>query len=342
MKKAKVILMGLVLSAFSCGSGSVNSTFNSEDTRSESISENIVSNEETISQVESENIEDNNSEEGIYSGDISISYEEENFSSLDEVEVEQKEWKKFKDGKDLDVATTTNGVTTFTSSNPSYSDLFYASVDGSNYYNIVGPTKEVTPIIAKEFVYSMDIVSEGDFKMVLFASEETDMNYTAEDVVNNVAPKMGVYLTFKPKIVEMTMAIANGNVNRCASAAIGAISTNATMVLDGVTSNNIKISLERSTVLNEENKVMMKLYINDNLITFRKLVVTNNEENLGFSLRTEWENGVTDGFSIFSSTPSGFIRISEGISETEGLGSGFGIVTTNKTTMSNFKVYNAN
>ena len=85
----------------------------------------------------------------------------------------------------------------------------------------------------------------------------------------------------------------------------------------------------------------MKLYINDNLITFRKLVVTNNEENLGFSLRTEWENGVTDGFSIFSSTPSGFIRISEGISETEGLGSGFGIVTTNKTTMSNFKVYNA-
>lgn len=301
-----------------------------------SVSNNISSKEEANSYTTSDSKGTSSDEATSSIKDITL-----NTSSLDNNSEEKIVWKKFKDGINNEVASTENGKTIFTSSNASYSDLLNVSLNG-NSYNIAGPTNNIAPIAAKEYIYSMDIVSEGEFKMVLFATENTKMNYDANDIINNVCKKMGVYLTFKAGIVELTAALGQGTVEKSASYAVGAVSTNASLTLDGKTTNNIKVSLERSTVLNEDNKVMMKLYVNNTLITFRKLLPDNNEDNLGFSLRTEWNNGISDGVSIFSTTPSAFIRLSRGITETFGLGSGLGFVSTNKTIVSNFAVSNEN
>lgn len=259
------------------------------------------------------------------------------FSAGVEVSGVTASWTAFKNVPSS-IPEVSEGTTAFAASSAAYANLLVGSVESGVYQNLAAPYSQVENTVAfHEFVYAMNVKSSSDFTLVFFADENSKSTYTSDDITDSVAPKMGVYVTFKSNQIEVKAALGNGTSSKKASADVSATSVSGGVNLDGTTSNDIKISLVRYA----EDTVMMQIFINNERIKFEKVSSNYNEDIYGLSLRTAF-NGETDGSSIGineANQDSPYIRLSRGMSASEGLGSGLGVVASNSAvSLSNFKI----
>lgn len=236
-------------------------------------------------------------------------------------------WKGFEGEQTEQPAISDNSVT-FTYNSRGVIDSLVGNNGGANQ-SIASAFDDITSTINScEFVYKMKVVANESFTFILFAGENTKSEYVESDVVNNVAPKMGVYLTFTQSTIEVKAALGNGTATKPASSVVSLNAIDGALVLDGKKENDLKISLCRYAFDN----IMIQIYVDDYLVSFKKLVPKLNEDVYGLSLRTGWD-GVDDGLSIGVNDvdqPSPFIRVSRGLTQSEGLGKGFAVIP-NKT-----------
>lgn len=261
------------------------------------------------------------------------------FEGADEINNIDASWKSF-NGEQTSSPTVTDNSVTFTYDSRGVIDTLVGNNGGVNQ-SIASAFDDITSTINScEFVYTMKVKANESFTFILFAGEGTKSEYTDADIVNNVAPKMGVYLTFTNTTIEVKAALGNGTSSKSASSVVSLKALDGKLALDGKTENDLKISLERYAYDN----IMIQIYIDDYLVSFQKLVPNLNEDVYGLSLRTGWD-GVDDGLSIGvndADQPSPFIRVSRGLTQSEGLGKGFAVIPnktqTSSVTLTDFTV----
>ncbi|MBE6142595.1 MAG: hypothetical protein E7177_01215 [Erysipelotrichaceae bacterium] len=234
-------------------------------------------------------------------------------------------WKNVKDVTEgsLPVA---NGTATFTGLNSSaYIENIFVDENGKEF---VGAYDAETA--NNEFTLEVEVASNGSFVIVLFANEDTTAVYTTASIVDNVAPKAGFYIRFDAldaeKNVKIQAALGNGTASKPAKTNYKATAKAAALSFDGITKNNIKVTIERYSV----DKAIVEIYVNDEKMIFTK---TNDQavDNCGFNFRTAWDRtkiyndeGIGDSYYKTSkSYPT--IALSRGLGELEGFGKGLAI-----------------